>query len=118
MVGAIYNIDILDMLRQNCFAYFHGHSVGGTNPSLLEAMIMKNIIIAHDNEFNREVCGDLVLYFKGEIDLANIIKLIESNPEKYVELKENAYKRVKENYSWYEVVKRYEMLFNKFEVKK
>jgi len=111
-MNPIYDKEILGVLRKNCFAYIHAYSVGGTNPSLLEAMSMKNIIVAHDNEFNREVCGETAIYFKGEIDLANKIKLIENNPEKCVELKENAYRRVKENYSWNEVVKRYEMLFN------
>ena len=56
-VGGIYDPESLNMLRQNCKAYIHGHSVGGTNPSLLEAMISKNLIIAHDNVFNKEVCG-------------------------------------------------------------
>ena len=111
-MNPIYDKEILGVLRKNCFAYIHAYSVGGTNPSLLEAMSMENIILAHDNEFNREVCGDAGIYFKDENDLANKIKLIESNPETYNELKENAYRRVKENYSWNEVVKRYEMLFN------
>jgi len=61
-LGGIYENKLLNMLRQNAFAYIHGHSVGGTNPSLLDAMIMKNLIIAHDNEFNREVGGDSMLY--------------------------------------------------------
>lgn len=57
LTGAIYDVSLLNMLRQNCFAYIHGHSVGGTNPALLEAMSMKNLIVAHDNKFNREVGG-------------------------------------------------------------
>ena len=51
--GGIYKKDLLAMLRQHCFAYLHGHSAGGTNPSLLEAMISRNLIIAHDNQYNR-----------------------------------------------------------------
>src|SRR5665647_906892 len=49
-LGAIYDSEALWMLRQHCLAYIHGHSVGGTNPSLLEAMRSKNLILAHDNE--------------------------------------------------------------------
>ena len=69
LTGGIYNQNHLNMFRQNCFGYIHAHSIGGTNPSLLEAMIMKNIIIAHDNEFNRDVAEDSALYFKDENDL-------------------------------------------------
>ena len=75
----IYNQEHLNMFRQNCFGYIHAHSIGGTNPSLLEAMIMKNIIIAHDNEFNKEVARDSVVYFKDYEDLNNQINLIENN---------------------------------------
>ncbi len=109
---SIYNIEMLDMFRQNAFAYIHGHSVGGTNPSLLEAMVMKNIIIAHDNEFNREVGGDFALYFKDESDLKNKIEMIEKNPKEYIKLKEEIYKRVKENYSWDRACEKYDEIFN------
>lgn len=111
MAGGIYDRELLFMLRQNCFGYIHGHSVGGTNPSLLEAMVMKNLIIAHDNEFNREVGGDAILYFRDANDLTKLIKTIENNPEKYIHLKKAVYNRVKSNYSWDDVVERYEKLF-------
>ena len=75
------------MLRQNCFGYLHGHSVGGTNPSLIEAMVMKNLLLAHDNQFNREVCEDTALYFINPDDLKDRINQIENNPENYLELK-------------------------------
>lgn len=110
-LGAIYNIDILNMFRQNCFAYIHGHSVGGTNPSLLEAMAMKNIIVAHDNEFNREVGSKYVLYFKDSKDLADKIQKIENNFELYLQLKENSHKCVESNYSWKQIVDEYDYLF-------
>jgi rhamnosyltransferase len=85
--GGIYNPELLNMLRQNCYAYFHGHSVGGTNPSLLEGMISKNLIIAHDNVFNLEVCGDNALYFKDSDELSDKIELIEKYPYDYFEYK-------------------------------
>ena len=96
------------MLRQNCFIYFHGHSAGGTNPSLLETMAMKNIIIAHDNEFNREVCGDSALYFIDSIGLKNKSELIEGNTEKCLGLKDTTYERAKEKYSWNNIIYAYE----------
>jgi rhamnosyltransferase len=111
LLGSVYNIDILDMLRQNCFAYFHGHSVGGTNPSLLEAMIMKNIIIAHDNEFNREVGGDTIFYFSDAEELAELIKSIENNYSKYSKLKQITFSRVSLNYSWNKIIDKYDSLF-------
>lgn len=112
-LGSIYNVDILNMFRQNCFAYIHGHSVGGTNPSLLEAMAMKNIVVAHDNEFNREVGEKNILYFKNFSDLSDRIKEIESNYNKYLEYKDYSQKRVSDNYSWEKIVDEYDCLFKK-----
>jgi len=109
--GGIYYPETLNMLRQNCFTYIHGHSVGGTNPSLLEIMAMKTIIIAHDNEFNREVAGDSVLYFKNYIDLGNKIDFVENIPDKFDELKYTSYSRSKSLYSWQEITEKYFRLF-------
>ncbi len=111
--GAIYDLGLLNMLRQNCFAYIHGHSVGGTNPTLLEAMSMKNIIIAHGNEFNREVGGDTILYFADANDLATKINEVENALDSFVHLKEAAYSRVLSNYSWTDIVEEYDKLFQK-----
>ncbi|WP_432704167.1 DUF1972 domain-containing protein [Methanothermobacter thermautotrophicus] len=111
MIGSIYDSDILNMLRQNCFVYIHGHSVGGTNPSILEAAISKNIILAHDNEFNREVCGDFAIYFKDSDDLKDKLELLEEDPEAY-KLKEKLQDRVKKRYSWDKIVNKYMLAFN------
>lgn len=113
-VGGIYNQDSLNMLRQNCFAYIHGHSVGGTNPSLLEIMAMKTIILAHENKFNKEVCGDTAIYFKDIGDLKNKMQAIDANTDSFLTLKENCYKRVKSKYSWDRIVKEYSELINQF----
>jgi len=113
MVGPIYeNKMLLDMLRDNCFAYIHAHSYGGTNPSLLEAMASRNIIIAHDNEFNREVCDGCAIYFKDSEDLKNKIELIENNTEDYHELKNGAYNRITDEYLWDQIAQQYELLFS------
>jgi rhamnosyltransferase len=112
LLGSIYDQKLLNILRSNCFAYIHGHSVGGTNPSLIEAMIMKNIIVANDNGFNKEVCGEAGLYFKDSSELEKSIIDIESNPQGYVGLKEEAYKAAKENYSWNKIAQEYDLLFN------
>lgn len=70
---AIYDKNILDTLRHYAQLYFHGHSVGGTNPSLLEAMACSCNIVAHDNQFNRGVLDEDALYFKDPKSLAAII---------------------------------------------
>ena len=110
-LGSIYNQKLLDMLRQNCCAYIHGHSVGGTNPSLLEAAISRNIIIAHDNQFNREVCGTSAVYFKNEIELSRKMKSVYKHQQSYLKLKDDVYYRVKTNYLWDRITEGYLSLF-------
>ena len=111
LTGSIYDQPALTMLRHNCCAYIHGHSKGGTNPSLLEAMVHKNIIIAHDNKFNRGVCEDRALYFKGAEDLQRHMRTIEEDPSKYAPLKDQAYERVKAEYSWDIVADQHDSFF-------
>lgn len=68
--GAIYDKDIVSSLRYFARVYVHGHTVGGTNPSLVEALGAANPVLAHDNVFNRWVAGDGAHYFSSEIDCA------------------------------------------------
>jgi hypothetical protein len=72
-MGGIFNQEDLNHLRYYAALYFHGHSAGGTNPSLLEAMAASARICAHDNVFNRSVLGDDALYFKSVDALACLI---------------------------------------------
>ena len=111
LTGGIYDQPAITMLRHNCCAYIHGHSKGGTNPSLLAAMIHKNIIIAHDNNFNRGVCENLALYFKGADDLQLQMRAIEEDPPKYTPLKDKVYERVTAEYSWERVADQYDSFF-------
>jgi len=69
----IYDLSLLNQLRTNCIAYLHGHSVGGTNPSLVEAMFFNRPIIAFDVSFNRYTTDNLALYFDSAKDLTKII---------------------------------------------
>jgi glycosyltransferase involved in cell wall biosynthesis len=73
-VGAIYKKSNLDNLRHHSNLYFHGHSVGGTNPSLLEAMACSCSIVAHNNIFNKSVLGDEAQYFNDVEDLFQILE--------------------------------------------
>jgi lipopolysaccharide/colanic/teichoic acid biosynthesis glycosyltransferase/glycosyltransferase involved in cell wall biosynthesis len=76
-VGTLFDRERLNALRYYARAYFHGHSVGGTNPSLLEAMACSNLVIAHDNPFNREVLGDSGLHWSTSDELASIVSAVD-----------------------------------------
>jgi glycosyltransferase involved in cell wall biosynthesis len=79
-VGSVFNQDKLIALRYHSYAYLHGHSVGGTNPSLLEAMGCGNRIIAHDNKFNREVASGSAMYFSDANSLSAILSNLKNCP--------------------------------------
>ena len=100
------------MLRQHCFAYLHGHSAGGTNPSLLEAMSARNLIIAHDNQYNREVCDRFALFFNDPASLRTAIESVGDQPEAYDTLRDGAFDRAKNEYAWDRVIREYEALLD------
>lgn len=100
-IGAIYDRVKLQALRYHACAYFHGHSVGGTNPSLLEALGCGNLIVAHDNIFNREVAGKTASYFQQEANITEIIQTVESYPADIInELKATSKERIHQHYNW------------------
>jgi len=107
----IFDQTILDNLRYYSKAYFHGHSAGGTNPSLLEAMAAGSFIIAHDNKFNRYILKDNALYFSNETDITNIL-LSENNWINKKESFVNAnLELIKKDFQWEDVTDKYEHLF-------
>jgi glycosyltransferase involved in cell wall biosynthesis len=79
-LGTIYERDVVQALRSHTRAYFHGHTVGGTNPSLVESLGTGTAIIAHDNRYNRWVAGDGARYFHTADDLATLIGTLEAEP--------------------------------------
>lgn len=100
-IGPVYDKRKLQTLRYHAFAYFHGHTVGGTNPSLLEALGCGNLVIAHDNVFNREVAGGMATYFHQEHDIAGSIRALESfSQEQLKRMKVMAQERIINAYSW------------------
>lgn len=112
--NGIYNVDELRALRMGCTAYLHGHSVGGTNPSLLEAMGAGNIIIAHDNIFNREVTDNKMWYFDTPQKCAQAIDDVDTLSERRKIEKQNiARDRIKNYYNWERITDAYEFMFNK-----
>ena len=112
MIGTVYDRQKLACLRYHSFAYLHGHSVGGTNPSLLEAMGCGNLIFAHDNPFNRETLSSCGLYFADSAELAHGMDEVEMNGHNLAKLRAAARKRAREKYRWGDVIDRYELLLN------
>jgi glycosyltransferase involved in cell wall biosynthesis len=112
-VGTIYDHARLVALRYHSRAYFHGHSVGGTNPSLLEAMACSNLVIAHDNPFNREVLSDAGLYFRSPQDLGSVIASIERAEIDESTLKRKAFERIICHYRWETIAEAYLQLLKK-----
>jgi len=112
-VGTIYNPELLKKIREDSFAYIHGHSVGGTNPSLLEALASTKVNILYDVGFNKECGAESSLYFTSEIgSLAQIIDDADTlSDERIAELQTLAKDRIKADYSWAKIVSDYEELF-------
>jgi len=110
-LGSIYNFMTLNNIRYFSKIYFHGHSVGGTNPSLLEAMGCSCCIAAHNNAFNRYVLGEDSYYFNNSNDVAHIINSYAENCREYYV--QNNKIKIKINYNWKSISKQYlEILIN------
>ncbi|CAM3556710.1 beta 1-4 rhamnosyltransferase Cps2T [Marinicrinis lubricantis] len=112
-VGTVYDQKLLAMIRKRAFAYFHGHEVGGTNPSLLEALATTKINVLLDVNFNREVAEDGAVYFtKQDGNLEKLIEEIEKYDVNVIEqLMVRARNRIRNEYNWDLIVDRYEQLF-------
>ena len=112
LAGHIDDQDVVRELHCNCFAYLHGHSVGGTNPSLLKAMGYGNCILALDTVFNREVLADGGLFFPRDSRvLAQMIRDVEAHPEQVAELRRMGPERILANYTWEKIAGQYNDLF-------
>jgi hypothetical protein len=98
----IYYMETLRSLRHFSTIYFHGHSVGGTNPSLLEAMADGAFIAAHDNVFNRSVLLDNACFFKSKTELALLMIKEQPDREKFIQ---NNLIRIKNDFNWEEINK-------------
>lgn len=114
-VGTVYDQELLMKIRENAYAYFHGHEVGGTNPSLLEALGSTDLNLLLDVGFNREVAEDSALYWtKQSGDLAGLIDRADRmDAADIAELGSKAKARVADAYSWQHISGQYGQLFNK-----
>lgn len=108
-VGAVYNLDHLNNLRYYSNLYFHGHTVGGTNPSLLEGMASKAFILAHGNDFNKAILGDNSYYFTDEEDVKKIVQTVkrEDNLDKI----QKNYEAIINEFNWDKINNEYLQLF-------
>ncbi|MEC0369206.1 beta 1-4 rhamnosyltransferase Cps2T [Paenibacillus chibensis] len=112
-VGTVYDQQLLKKIRELAFAYLHGHEVGGTNPSLLEALASTRLNLLYDVVFNREVGAEGALYFTNEPgSLAAQLEQADEYSEELLQAFEEAAKeRIRTHYSWSFIVNRYEKLF-------
>jgi len=113
-VGTVYDTELLPKIRENSCGYFHGHSVGGTNPSLLEALGATRLNLLYDVGFNREVAEGAALYWtKEEGNLAALIDRADRLTQEEIEaFGQKAKTRIKEAYSWEFIADEYKRIWN------
>jgi glycosyltransferase involved in cell wall biosynthesis len=113
-LGAIFDRDIVRALRFHARAYIHGHSVGGTNPSLVESLAASNAIIALDNSFNRLVAGEDARYFQNPGDLAEILNSLDADGSQLLTMEEASRRRYLESFTQEKILRAYEELLLRF----
>lgn len=106
-IGSIYDINILNSLRYYSNIYFHGHTVGGTNPSLLEAMASNSLICANDNSFNKYILGEDAFYFSNANDVALHLINVDYNEKHSQTMLSNNTNKIISFYGWELIVNQY-----------
>ena len=107
-LGAIFEDTIVQSITACCKLYFHGHSVGGTNPSLLDAMGAKVPVAAHDNPFNKSILRNNAQFFS---DAADVTRMITANAYNNPTHIENNYTCIENDFSWHTIIDQYETYF-------
>lgn len=110
-LGAIYDIRVVSALRYFSVYYIHGHQVGGTNPSLVEALGAGNAVVAHDNRFTRWVAGSGAIYFEGADGFSRSIDGLYEDVARLEHMRLESRKRHAEQFTWDRVLGEYEELF-------
>ena len=112
-VGTVYDKELLMKIRENAYGYFHGHEVGGTNPSLLEALGSTDLNLLLDVGFNREVAEDAALYWnKQPGNLASLIDQADGmSADEISSLGEKSSQRIAKSYSWQYISDKYGQVF-------
>ena len=113
-VGSIYDKAEVEALRFHSAMYLHGHTVGGTNPSLVEAMAAGNPVLAHDNPYNRWVAQDGAVYFTTEDDVARHLDELLASPTRLEQMRAASLGRYESEFTWEHVAGQYEQLLLRF----
>ena len=113
-LGAIYDKPVVQALRFHSAAYVHGHQVGGTNPSLVEALGAGNAVIAHDNRFNRWVAGEGARYFSTADGFAGVLDELIAAPQRLEQMKQASLARFESGLTWDSILEQYEQLLLTF----
>jgi len=113
-LGPIYEKAEVEALRFHSAMYLHGHTVGGTNPSLVEAMAAGNPVIAHDNPYNRWVARDAAVYFSTEQDVSDHLDQLLASPAQLEQMHAASLRRYEEEFTWEHVAGQYEQLLLRF----
>jgi glycosyltransferase involved in cell wall biosynthesis len=111
-LGAIYDKGVVQALRKHCLAYVHGHQVGGTNPSLVEAMGAGNAVLAHDNPFNKWVVGSGARYFVGSGSFDSVLSEVLRDKNYIDEMRVASQNRFSEMFTWGDILGQYEGLLS------
>jgi glycosyltransferase involved in cell wall biosynthesis len=113
-VGGIYDQKVVQALRFYSAAYVHGHQVGGTNPSLVEAMGAGNPVIAHDNRFNHWVAGDGAVYFDSAETFSDRLDHLLADPARLLALQTQGRLRFEAMFRWEDILLQYETLLQQY----
>lgn len=113
-LGAIFDPDVVQPLRFHSALYLHGHTVGGTNPSLVEALGAGNPVLAHDNVYNRWTAGLQQSYFTTADDVASELDAILGDPDRLPAMSEAARERYRSGLTWQQIGERYRLLLDRY----
>jgi glycosyltransferase involved in cell wall biosynthesis len=105
--GSIFDNAAVRSLQNNSYLYFHGHSVGGTNPSLLEAMASEALIAAHDNPFNKSVLSTDAFYFNNAAEVRHLVENVQRHDTEKTMVQNNLQK-IEYQFNWEKVINEYE----------
>jgi glycosyltransferase involved in cell wall biosynthesis len=109
-LGGVYDINKLNNLRHYSNLYFHGHTVGGTNPSLLEAMASSALVCAHHNSFNKYILEEDAYYFTTSSEVTNLIQRVQKEKVEEQSKVSHNIEKVNLKYNWQKVIDEYENL--------
>ena len=107
-IGSVYDEVKVSALRYFARVYLHGHQVGGTNPSLVEALGAGNAVIAHDNKFNRWVAKDAAIYFEGVQTASKALDKVFKDSDQVERLRKRSRENFNKNFRWNHILQEYE----------